>query len=301
MGMTARREGRVLLSLAVVGVMLAGCSGGGVSGVVDPEAEAALTRSAGPLEIALGYDGELGSVEDQTATMIADHARMEDFLAACVKEQGFEYWPSVASPEEFTVDEGPLSGTPEYAAAWGYGVWSFPDDGSGGLPGSVTGVFRGAEQQLEYEEGLSDEARAEYEAALYGPGGCYDRYDETNDDDVRVDPARVEAEKYVSSLWQSGALDPVHAAWSECMRGEGYVFATPRDARDSIWDDADRYTVEGEPITPREMTEKIDEEIALAQADVGCQLSTDYVQETDRIMHELQQEYLDQHPELLAP
>lgn len=49
------------------------------------------------------------------------------------------------------------------------------------------------------------------------------------------------------------------------------------------------------------MTEKIDEEIALAQADVGCQLSTDYVQETDRIMHELQQEYLDQHPELLAP
>ncbi|WP_454299955.1 hypothetical protein [Salana multivorans] len=131
--------------------------------------------------------------------------------------------------------------------------------------------WRGA-AALEYEEGLSDEARAEYEAALYGPGGCYDRYDETNDDDVRVDPARVEAEKYVSSLWQSGALDPVHAAWSECMRGEGYVFATPRDARDSIWDDADRYTVEGEPITPREMTEKIDEEIALAQADVGCQL-----------------------------
>ncbi|WP_454296453.1 hypothetical protein [Salana multivorans] len=292
----------MLLIVAVVGVMLAGCSSGGASGVVDddPETTAALTRTAGPLELALGYDDELGSVEEQTADLIADNARMEDAVAACMKEQGFEYWPSEPVLEDFSVDDGPEPGMPEFAAQWGYGVWSFPDE-SYGSSGSVSGVFREAPEQTEYVEGLSDEARAEYEAALWGADGCREVAADELDGEAPVDPARAEAEEYLWGLWESSALDPVDAAWSECMRGEGYAFTRPRDARQSVMDDSDRYTVDGEPITPWEMTEKIDEEIALAQADVGCQVSTDYVRQSDRIMHELQQEYLDQHPELLGP
>ncbi len=289
------RIAHVAVGAAVV-VGLAGCS-------VGTGATPAPT-STGPLDAYFAH--VLATDRD---SVIARERTIQQLIAECMTEQGFEYEPQ---RPEFQDDHGEQPGTRDYAVKYGYGQFSAP----------VPPPREPADEPDPYLESLSAGERDAYMAAMFGsnPSGSWDNPEDIPFDEMgcygnwlrftttgagQTDPVYVAAAEHLRLIGQSLLPnDPrvleVDAAWSVCMSKAGWPgLRTQRAARESVlaWGDGDLDT-EGHVPAPQG-TPNAEAEKELALADWDCTVSTKYHQVQAEVRDELQQEYADAHREEL--
>jgi hypothetical protein len=325
--MTARP--RSLLAAAAVAVTagLAGCSGGST-----PEPEAS---TPGPLEAFFSDMYGNGDQESANAQMM----RVEEIVAQCMSEQGFEYTPVDYStqPGYDAAAEGPEEewGTLEFAKKWGYGVTTNPWGGGEAVEEPMPSE-EWVDPNQDYLNAMSETEQQAYYAALYGnqenvegeeveydwtTAGCqgkaqHDVYEAGQDtDDVAA--LQEELGSMYEQVQSDDRITAVAAEWASCMADAGYPgFATIDDASNSIyervnglWEDA--YS-ELDPETATEedyaaIEDQVQEaqaaitedEIATAVADITCQEDVDYQKVMRDVQREHEQEFYDAHADEL--
>lgn len=280
-----------------VALLLSGCTGGdgggGGNGPSDTE--------TGPLTAFFERVG--GSMDSEDSQ--AQQRRVEEAVAECMAEEGFEYTP--VEP----MDSGPVPGegdvpawdTLEFAKTYGYGATTGDDLWGGGE--------EWVDPNQDYVEAMSESEQQAYWTALYGEmvedpedpevevqspdwteQGCTGAASHEVSSATRVweDPGVQEAMDEMTREYETLADDEdVRAAteeWAACLGEAGYDFASPQDAQNSIFEEYN--TVMGfsaEPPAEGEAPPEPDQaaldalrekEIALATADRTCQEETGF-------------------------
>jgi hypothetical protein len=206
---------RIALLLSIV-LLAAACGGGADAPEETPET---LDDYFG----SLGF----GSQEEQTRLI-------EEAAVACMAQEGFEYQPATLGAFTFDDDEFP-SDPGEFRRQYGYGA----------APVLLLAPFISEEAEADpnaaYYDALSDEDKAAYDEALYGP--TLDEEDVT-DQFIPTEGCLIEATQEVvgdfqvlftlqeklADLSAQFDADPriidVTADWSECMAEQGYTYGT---------------------------------------------------------------------------
>ncbi|GHE13437.1 hypothetical protein [Klenkia taihuensis] len=119
--MRVRRLPGTALAGAVAALILAGCSSSGGGG------EAAAEETTSPLGVYLDavYGGDL-SEEEQQRRSEDQNRRVEELVAGCMQEQGFEYVPNTATGTYTSGGEEWEPEDREWVAQWGYGAVDWP-------------------------------------------------------------------------------------------------------------------------------------------------------------------------------
>ncbi len=310
---------------------LTACSGEGPAG---GESSETLTWADSPLDAYYqSLFDSIGMDDANAATRDAERQRQqEDLTAQCMAEQGFDYTPAHVPSGAFEVpieqDETEQQSPLEYAQQWGYDV--FTHDYSTQEP--VTEEASAWENpNAEAYEAMSDPERAAYDEALWGTHpedteetewtwedqGCSswaaqelaaaDPYAEVYE--VFDDPQFAELFEEMNNVYRDAETDPrvaeLDSAWSECMADEGYDFASPQAARESIYDVQtafwEDHADDPEYLGPtwEETAEVREREIATAVADYTCQENLGYETEQLRIRFDAEQAFIDANKERL--
>lgn len=264
-----------------------------------------------------------GTVDE--ATRIADHDAVQEFVAACMADLGFEYQPTTAPPE-YVLPEF----TPETAAEFGYAeiteVWG-PDVAPprfAGMPGDDPAV----DFNTSYAYGLAPEAQEQYWLALYGPDlpaaetadlpveerGCYDQAYAQVFPEWEQNPPEFEAVQRAirEEMWwvdEDPRLVALHPAWADCMADAGYPGMV--DVMDAAALVGDRLNASSlslakpwaqlKEMFPEEIAELRQLEIDVATADAGCRTRVGWFDLRDEILATAEQNILERYrPELEA-
>lgn len=255
-------------------------------------------------EAALGFSAEEAAQQS---------VLMEESIARCMLEQGFEYVPSTAGYHYVDWSQvEPPPGTREFAERFGYG-YAAPPEGTVMSPAGTNPNDAILEEMspAEYEAyeralwGFTGDEAADGEVDLGGcMGAARDEVFGDVDDPVRValleEIARIDAE--VAPM-DPEVLEAV-AVWGRCMDEAGHPgYVAPPDAAAEAWDrwetfndgigtdpelglaDADGRLVGEEAL--------VTAEIALATADWDCRAAAGYDAVWQRARHRLQQDYVD--------
>lgn len=241
MGDLGRRTA-VLTTAIVLTALVGGCSGSGDGADVDADIE---------------FDDALGPLSRMWVTLTSadedwaqEDVLVEERVAACMAELGFEYTPvdsslgyELAEPEE-------VLGTVEYAQLYGYGISTDPNRFEAGGRAQVLAGGPPPDPNEAYVAGMSEAERTAYADALYGPqrddgevgdvgaadgrgdgpaeGGCEARaraaverrlaWQETPGYQLAL-RGSTEAGELAAADARAAALDE---RWAECMSGAGH-------------------------------------------------------------------------------
>lgn len=301
MGYARRRK--VLGAIFAV-VIMGGCAEDvGESAPAAEEASLAVpSLQVGPLAQVLGVSATSQSARDLEAELAAH----EEAVAACMKAQGFEYWPVAYRIERGGFDPvSALPGTPDYAHEYGYGIWRSEGEWT------ATPAEQSAEE-LAYLASLSPAMGRAYEEAMDGEidevfpdgsysttGGCQNV--STEPTAPQPDPAELDAREFLATIRTRSEFDGVNAEWSACMREQGYEYGSPSEAEAAMAAVFDAAMLaagaDGRP-DPQAAIDGSAVEIATASADAECRVNTDWTERSRAIQVDLEQRYLDEHPEL---
>lgn len=238
---------------------------------------------------------------------------LEELIAECMREQGFEYTPHVNTPPDSVTDLDLPDR--EYTAKHGYGmaIWMFGDPNE---PEDPNQEFRSA---------LSEKAQDEYDVALDGDEsgdkpGCYRQASSAlaSESDSTASPVpRFSAlEQDIRDLGYRIAGDPrldePRQAWRDCMADAGYPGLI------ELWDGSrvlDEYMIEefdgyaewldeniadGKEVdeyfelSPSQYRILLEFEIALATTDLDC-VEKHFIEAFEQVRHELETEFVEQH------
>jgi len=278
-----------------------------------------LTRSIldRQLRRAEGYDG---AVVWEPEADVARAQEREDLTATCMAEQGFTYYQA----EIPTPPPGrPTRGSREWFAEFGLGISTDPD-------GWVN--WGGPDPNHEQLEAMSDDERADWLAALFGPlqadglrptGGC-DRWAHSvqfPDPDTPEQFAGIQWE--VREFGDLVAVDPrivaLTGAWAACMADAGHAgFAdnyavwpqlteewadiVPQAELDEVYANWDWAAYPDGPSAadlpqpdPAAAAAFTDREITLALASYDCRYAVGWAQRYQEVALDLQQQFVDQH------
>ena len=327
---TTRRIAAPITLVTGLVIALAACSGGGPrAGDDDPSKDAGATDdyTPGPLEKMWTEAYGTGDVVDP-ADSNAQQNRVEQMVAECMSEQGFEYTPVDYSQmdegfSEMPVEgDGPQWGTEEYAKEFGYGITTWEDEGTPTQePLPVDGESEWTDPNQEYVESLSESAREAYYEALSGPQPTEE---EMESGDWEYDPANAgcygkasdevwnsggnifEDEKYkglideMNLIYTQAENDPkiteVKAAWSACMADAGYPgLADSGAAQETIYSELNAFWEKGEEPTEEVLAPLREKEKAIATADFTCSKKADINKVQIEVQHKLEQEFIDSH------
>lgn len=193
-------------------------------------------------------------------------------IAACLKEQGFDYdLPYVADEPALDAETDPV----EWAAQYGYGLSTLtvvdPD------PSVST---RSAAEQAAYDQALYGTG-AESEGYDWEREGClgaaYHQATEGADEvlrDERFTALFAAVEAVQTQVESSRAVLAVQAEWADCMADAGHPdLASPAEARASI---------QAQLADGADLAGVREQEVALAVADLDCRTATDYVRRHDQ-------------------
>lgn len=233
---------------------LAGCTGGGSSGD-------GAARTTGALEAyferAYGTSDDR-SREDQEAAQERMHREVEELVAACMREQGFDYVPSESGLTYWADDLDVEWGSPEFAEQYGYGISTDPY-GWEDREHDDAAVWEDPNQ--EHLEAMSDAEREAYYEALWGPpveidddadpeeyaydwrqSGCQGAAQHEVYEGGDAGDAFAGLEDEMSRLWEQIATDPrvkeLDAAWASCMADAGYGgYAEPSAIMEPLHDE----------------------------------------------------------------
>lgn len=260
------------------------------------------------LEAALGF-----SADDAAASAL----RMEEIVAACMLEQGFEYVPDVEGYQFVdTAAIDPPPGSRAFAEQFGYGFAAQPE----GM--SFTSSDTGPNEAI--LAAMSPEEYEAYTRALWGDdavegasdgevqlGGCVREARDRVHGDPETDHVRAGLEDEISRIdAQVAPTDPLvmaaAAEWSECMADAGHPgYAAPPDAEDAAWDawmafndaiaaDPELGVADGAGGIAGE-GDLATREASLATADWDCRAAGEYEAVWSAARDRLQQEYVDAH------
>lgn len=301
-----------LVVVAALGALtLTGCSSGGKdkgdgSSGVD---EADLGPISRMMQDAYGeYDQESADAQQK---------QVEDIIATCMADEGFEYTPNVSgggvvvSGDEDS--DVPDWGTVEFAKLYGYGMTTSEElseaqgfDTSGSseeeMPEDPNADYVAAmtesEQQAYYEALYgkqdetvpSDDETAEYEYD-WTTAGCmgkaqhevYDVGEDTADNQALMDEL---SDLYTQAQDDSRYRSAVQE-WSGCMADAGYSFSTPDEAQQSINDEYNNlFDPETGEIDEDKQAALKTQEIDTAVADATCKQTA----KVDQVMVDVQKE-----------
>lgn len=293
--------------LAVCALAVAGCT-------ADDEAPPAPAATAvSPLDAVLGVDDDAAVADARNAR----NREVEEAVADCMAEQGFEYVPSTEDTSMVIEGEAVDTTTRKWAEDNGYGI-SITPDGQAHVstftdPNHATvAALTPAAQEAYYAALLGDLAsfdgadlaatppvlddmgctgRAQQE--VYGVAG-----DEQAPGSVEMDFLEMVAE-FKDGLPDDAALAEVSARWAACMDDAGSSgYATPQAARDEFQQRAGQLEMDPEnglPAEGPELEALQEEERATAIADVDCQKETGFEAAFRAMRFEREQEFIDAH------
>ena len=297
-------------------LLLTGCSADS-----SEKAEEAATTS--PLE---EYFGAFN--ESDPAEMAAEQTEIENAIASCMSDAGFEYIPRQVEESEYdwaTQDVMADQNTKEWVAKNGYGMSMSEED--------MESVEEAPEDpNMDYVTSLSPGAQTAYYEALNGPdvwstmteeemanyeykwedAGCQGAADHEirNAADLYSDPEHAALFESMQGLWETTTADPRTAAldveWADCMADAGYTdFSKPQDALDKVMTDSNALweNVEIDEEDPEASTGPSDEaraevrelELTIAMADFTCKEEVDYTEKTKEIQVELEEQFVKDH------
>lgn len=285
--------------LVGVGLALTGCS---------QPTEEKLDPVDSPLALFLG-----GGFGVQSAETLAEQAReVEELVAACMAEQGFEYIP--VDQSQYTAYLEEERDTEEWIAAHGYGVNMTDEEASASYGDFV-------DPNAEYVASLSRiEAEAFYEAQWGIPptenadgsydynweeAGCYGAAEHQVKDEQAYDEEEFQPIlDAINDLYESVSKDPrvkrLDAEWAACMADAGFTeFNTQPEAANSIYqamNDSANYQAEiGEPVDAETFKAARDLEIDTALADFRCKAEVDYDTAKLAVQFELEEKFIEDH------
>ena len=261
---TARSRTAAVAALALA---LAGCAGGGDGGDGDGGGggdgdgggggKASGEEDLGPLDkIFQDIYGDWDEEQGQAQQM-----RVEEIVAECMAEQGFEYTPVDYSQASFTMTPDDLDvewGTREFAEKYGYGATTDPwgNEEAMAAPSDQEWV----DPNQDYVMSMSETEQAAYNSALYGDqsypegedveweykweeAGCqglaqHEVYETAPGLDDDTYQALMDE---MSTMWEGIMNDPrlteLSALWATCMAEAGHPgFTTVDDAQNSIYE-----------------------------------------------------------------
>ena len=240
--------------LAAATLVLAGCSGD------DPAKDGETDLPLGPISQRM-TDLEQRFDHDAVAAM---NAALDESIAACMKEQGFDYTPQGHDGDDRARAAGvPDWGSAEFAETYGYGITTQEK-----LPGATTApdkdpqVMDGAYQQALWG---ADDDRGDDGAWL--PGGCFgEAVAQIGMDDPTASTVAQDLDDLTAQAEQDEAVVAALDGWATCMADEGYDYQTSDEAQRSFYD---RLYADDEPVGD-ELKALQDDEIATAVADHAC-------------------------------
>lgn len=305
-----------------VGVLiLAGCANG-----VTDAADGRLVDYIGSLATSFGLDERDGRPE-RSADDLRWQRAIEDFIASCMQERGFEYVPE--SPESLesvrVVEEALALPREEFIAQYGYGIST--DDTLG------SGAESAADPNTEIREGLSPQAQQAYDRALWGTshgddghdapdpeGGCQGRavahLSGSGGKELAPFPGEAtllsDLAAFGERLDRDTRVVDARERWSECMAESGYSdLDRPEDAPGAVTQRMmDQFGFAGsrlygfmegtEPqnLDPAALAELRKYELSLAAADHACQRSH-YLDAVEAVQRELEAEFIREHRDQL--
>lgn len=284
-----------------------------------PGGDAELTYEDSPLSAYFNSQGDM-SEDEMQAHFVEQQTKVEELVAACMAEEGFEYIPVDQSQNGGIVFDGeewdPESR--EWVEQYGYGAINYPGRDTQPDPGTEW-----VDPNQDYVESLSDSERNAYYEVLHGPqpteeelnddgsweydpenAGCYGsaQLDVQGTDPFSSDehkPLMDALNEFYTDLQNAPALSDLNAAWSTCMTAAGYSgFTAQFDAQNSVYEELNQYweTMTGEFVEDDPELLAIGErEIELALADLDCREETDYRQESLRIQFDLERAFIEEH------
>ncbi|MGV3711608.1 hypothetical protein [Pseudolysinimonas sp.] len=276
-----------------------------------------LTYEDSPLSAYL--DGGMGdlSEEEMNQRFTEQQTRVEELVAACMSDEGFEYIPvdqTQSGGYSFSGDEWDPESR-DWVEQYGYGAVDWPGRDIQPDPEDIP-----VDPNQDYVASLSESERNAYYEVLYGPqpteeelgeDGSYE-YDPDNagcygsaQQEVQgADPWSAEEFKPVTDaintfyqdVQNAPALADLNRAWSACMTEAGFSgFATQPDAQNSIYDEINAFyeaRPEGAEQDDPEFLAIGEKEIELALADLDCREQTDYRQQSLKLQFELEEKFI---------
>lgn len=317
----------VLASAASI-LILAGCS----SATGDDSSSRA---DSSPLQPYL--DAIYGSGSDAEAQRAADEVAVEEGIAACMKEEGFEYTPNIsvdASATRSDADWKPDDRS--WVEQWGYGIVDWPgreqakEEGEAALAADANYAYvmsLSEAEQRAYEIALTGAVASEVqEAAASGEplpdddGGCHAKAN----NEVMAEAPAIDLGAFedllgrMETVWSELDSDPrfveLDEQWSACMQDGGEPgFSRQSDASQSISEalrqlmqptgdtgaDIAQSSIEVTPQNDPAAASLQEREIELALVDLSCREETDYYSQRDDIMRQIEQEFVDANKEEL--
>ncbi|MCS5733374.1 hypothetical protein [Herbiconiux daphne] len=304
--------------------LLSGCS-------TSPGSTSATDSAERTTPLSPYYAALYPAIDDETQQR--QNAAVQDAVAVCMKEQGFDYQPDTNSGV-FTVDSESLDAAPgseEFAKTYGYGVSTDPF-GTADHEASVV------DPNQAYVDSLSDGERSAYDAALWGAAsvvsptddpsggtieatpydwttaGCFGaaQHDVTAETDPSSDPAFASMVDAMSALYEKVRAAPdvreKEKDWSDCLARAGFPGlehiddpqARFNELLDSLTASPDGSST-GERVRPDPSALKKlqSEEIATASADYDCVRDTGYQAALDDAQTTIEQAFVDENKEQL--
>lgn len=245
---------------------------------------------------------------------------VENMVAECMNDQGFEYTPvdqtQYSNFDDFDWQERQ---TKEWVIANGYGVnlteeqqqeqedqWDDFEDPNADYTASLSESESAAYWEALYgpqptEEEMNDDGSYEYN---WEDGGCYGladhevRGDQTYDQD-QFKPIFDAMNKLYEDQSKDPRIKKLDAAWASCMADAGYPdFKAKWDAANSIYEQQNEFwenNPDGEAPSKEQVAEWREVELDTALADFTCGEEVDYTQKQLEVQYELEEQFIKDH------
>lgn len=268
--LTLRNATGAAAAVALV-LSLSACGGG------DPGEKSGDDEALGPLDTF--FEEVYGGGDEEQAN--AQMMEVEEIVASCMQEQGFEYTPvdysamggGMNPTEELDVEWGTL----EFAEQYGYGATTNPWGDGEEVPEETGEEW--VDPNQDYVSAMSETEQTAYYEALYGKQ-TFDESDPEAEVEYNWETAGcqglaqhevyeagtgMDSEEFtalqdeMSAMWEASAADSrlteLNSTWADCMADAGFTgMAAVGDGETSIYDEVNAlwenaYTDAGENMT----------------------------------------------------
>ena len=241
----------------------------------------------------------------------ANHRAREEFIAACMSEQGFTYVPFLDGVPTLTLigddTDYPTYGSRAFAEQFGFGIST-----DGVTFSQVWSMPQTTNPNDELNDAMSPAELLAWQAALWGTlshTGCQDAAHQAISVPTEFSSLQADIQNLRLVIASQSTTDfiALNMEWSSCMIDAGFPSAqSPTLLQRSIGEEfalLRGQTVEAggailgvpEPLDAQQASAFTEREVAAALADYDCRIQVSYQQRQQQIDFALQQEFVNQH------